>query len=173
MAKQAYATSSLVIGYALCSSLLAIINKYAITKFSYPGLLTALQYLTSVAGVWTLGKLGLLYHDPFNLQTAKKFAPAALVFYLAIFTNTHLLKHANVDTFIVFRSLTPLLVAIADDTAFRIQEAAMSFQAYNFVPCDYFRRCCWLRDDIFGVQPHSLPMGSCLSSNYGPAWRSF
>ena len=38
--------SSLVIGYALCSSLLAIINKYAITKFSYPGLLTALQYLT-------------------------------------------------------------------------------------------------------------------------------
>lgn len=120
MAKQSYATSSLVIGYALCSSLLAIINKYAITKFSYPGLLTALQYLTSVAGVWSLGKLGFLYHDPFNFQTAKKFAPAALVFYLAIFTNTHLLKHANVDTFIVFRSLTPLLVAIAD-TTFRKQ----------------------------------------------------
>jgi hypothetical protein len=120
MAKQAYATSSLVLGYALCSSLLAIINKYAITKFSYPGLLTALQYLTSVAGVWILGKLGFLYHDPFNLQTAKKFAPAAVVFYLAIFTNTHLLKQANVDTFIVFRSLTPLLVAIAD-TTFRKQ----------------------------------------------------
>ncbi|KAL5232042.1 hypothetical protein ABZP36_030818 [Zizania latifolia] len=120
MAQQAYGTSSLVIGYALCSSLLAIINKYAITKFSYPGLLTSLQYLTSVAGVWTLGKIGLLHHDPFNLRTAKKFAPAALVFYLAIFTNTHLLKHANVDTFIVFRSLTPLLVAIAD-TAFRKQ----------------------------------------------------
>ncbi|CAL4998289.1 unnamed protein product [Urochloa decumbens] len=120
MAKQAYATSSLVVGYALCSSLLAIINKYAITKFSYPGLLTALQYLTSVVGVWVLGKLGFLYHDPFNFQTAKKFAPAAVVFYLAIFTNTHLLKHANVDTFIVFRSLTPLLVAIAD-TTFRKQ----------------------------------------------------
>uniref|UniRef100_A0A0D3GZI0 Sugar phosphate transporter domain-containing protein n=1 Tax=Oryza barthii TaxID=65489 RepID=A0A0D3GZI0_9ORYZ len=59
------------------------------TKFSYPGLLTALQYLTSVAGVWTLAKLGLLYHDPFNFQTAKKFAPAALAFYLAIFTNTY------------------------------------------------------------------------------------
>jgi len=120
MAKQAYATSSLVVGYALCSSLLAIINKYAITKFSYPGLLTALQYLTSVVGVWVLGKLGFLCHDAFNLQTAKKFAPAAAVFYLAIFTNTHLLKHANVDTFIVFRSLTPLLVAIAD-TTFRKQ----------------------------------------------------
>uniref|UniRef100_A0A453QWG1 Sugar phosphate transporter domain-containing protein n=1 Tax=Aegilops tauschii subsp. strangulata TaxID=200361 RepID=A0A453QWG1_AEGTS len=120
MAKPAYATSSLVLGYALCSSLLAIINKYAITKFSYPGLLTALQYLTSVVGVWSLGKLGFLYHEPFNFQIAKKYAPAALVFYLAIFTNTHLLKHANVDTFIVFRSLTPLLVALAD-TTFRKQ----------------------------------------------------
>ncbi|CAM0950952.1 unnamed protein product [Alopecurus aequalis] len=120
MAKQHYATSSLVIGYALCSSLLAIINKYAVTKFNYPGLLTTLQYFTSAAGVWGLGKLGFLCHDSFNLETAKKFAPAAVVFYLAIFTNTNLLVHANVDTFIVFRSLTPLLVAIAD-TTFRKQ----------------------------------------------------
>ncbi|KAJ6731387.1 SOLUTE CARRIER FAMILY 35 [Salix purpurea] len=114
------ATSSLVVGYALCSSLLAVINKFAITKFNYPGLLTALQYLTSASGVWVLGKLGFLYHDSFSYETAKKFLPAALVFYLAIFTNTNLLRHANVDTFIVFRSLTPLLVAIAD-TLFRKQ----------------------------------------------------
>lgn len=118
--KQHYATSSLVVGYALCSSLLAVINKFAITKFNYPCLLTAFQYLTSAGGVWILGKLGFLYHDPFMLETAKKFFPAAAVFYLAIFTNTNLLRHANVDTFIVFRSLTPLLVAIAD-TAFRKQ----------------------------------------------------
>ncbi|KAL5975243.1 GDP-fucose transporter 1 [Asimina triloba] len=118
--KQYYTTSSLVVGYALCSSLLAVINKFAITQFSYPGLLTALQYLTSAAGVWILGRLGLLYHDPFVLDTAKKFLPAATVFYLAIFTNTNLLRHANVDTFIVFRSLTPLLVAVAD-TVFRRQ----------------------------------------------------
>ncbi|KAJ7956626.1 GDP-mannose transporter like [Quillaja saponaria] len=118
--KPYYATSSLVVGYALCSSLLAVINKYAITEFNYPGLLTALQYLTSALGVWVLGKLGFLHHDPFTFETAKKFLPAALVFYLAIFTNTNLLRHANVDTFIVFRSLTPLLVAVAD-TAFRKQ----------------------------------------------------
>ncbi|KDP32343.1 hypothetical protein JCGZ_13268 [Jatropha curcas] len=107
-------TSSLVLGYALCSSLLAVINKFAITKFNFPGLLTALQYLTSALGVWLLGKLGFLHYDAFTFETAKKFLPAALVFYLAIFTNTNVLRHANVDTFIVFRSLTPLLVAIAD-----------------------------------------------------------
>ncbi|XP_078428879.1 golgi nucleotide sugar transporter 4 [Wolffia australiana] len=118
--KQYYATGTLVVGYAISSSLLAVINKYAITKFNFPILLTALQYLTSTLGVWLLGKKGLLQHDPFNWATAKKFLPAAVVFYLAIFTNTNLLRHANVDTFIVFRSLTPLLVAIAD-TTFRNQ----------------------------------------------------
>uniref|UniRef100_J3MWG7 Sugar phosphate transporter domain-containing protein n=2 Tax=Oryza brachyantha TaxID=4533 RepID=J3MWG7_ORYBR len=132
MAKQNYATSSLVIGYALCSSLLAIINKYAVTKFGYPALLTALQYLTSAGGVWILGKLGFLCHDPFNLENAKKFAPAAVVFYLAIFTNTNLLYHANVDTFIVFRSLTPLLVAIAD-TAFRKQPCPSKLTFFSLV----------------------------------------
>ncbi|KAG8471794.1 hypothetical protein CXB51_036101 [Gossypium anomalum] len=118
--KQYYATTSLVVGYALCSSLLAVINKFAITKFNYPGLLTALQYITSALGVWVLGKFGFLHHDPFKLDIANKFLPAAVVFYLAIFTNTNLLRHANVDTFIVFRSLTPLLVALAD-TIFRRQ----------------------------------------------------
>lgn len=117
---KSFGTVTVVVGYAICSSLLAIINKYAITRFPFPGLLTALQYATSVVGVWTAGKSGLIYHDPFVWSTAKKFLPAAFVFYLAIFTNTNLLKHANVDTFIVFRSSTPLLVALAD-SAFRKQ----------------------------------------------------
>ncbi|XP_019192397.1 PREDICTED: GDP-mannose transporter GONST4 [Ipomoea nil] len=118
--KQYYATFTVVLGYALCSSLLAVINKFAITHFNYPGFLTALQYFTSALGVWVLGKLGLLHHDAFTWETAKKFLPAAFVFFLAIFTNTNLLSHANVDTFIVFRSCTPLLVALAD-TTFRKQ----------------------------------------------------
>ncbi|KAL9224023.1 hypothetical protein vseg_000098 [Gypsophila vaccaria] len=130
--KQYYATSSLVIGYALCSSLLAVINKFAITKFNYPGLLTALQYFTSSLGVFILGKLGFLVHDPFTFDNAKKFLPAAVVFYLAIFTNTNLLRHANVDTFIVFRSCTPILVALAD-TLFRKQPLPSKFTFASLV----------------------------------------
>ncbi|KAJ7565207.1 hypothetical protein O6H91_02G052600 [Diphasiastrum complanatum] len=68
-----------------------------------------------------LGRTGALYHDPLVYETVKRFLPAAIVFYLAIFTNTNLLKYANVDTFIVFRSSTPLLVAVAD-TVFRNQQ---------------------------------------------------
>lgn len=114
------ATVTVVLGYAICSSLLSVINKYAVTYFPYPALLTALQYFTSVVGVVVAGRIGVISHNKFVWNTAKKFFPAALVFYLAIFANTNLLKHANVDTFIVFRSTTPLLVAIAD-TVFRKQ----------------------------------------------------
>lgn len=104
----------LAVGYALCSSLLAIINKFAIDAFPYPSLLTALQYLTCVVAVLVLGGLGFLDHDAVRWDVVKKFLPAAFVFYMAIFTNTTLLRYANVDTFIVFRSSTPLFVAIAD-----------------------------------------------------------
>lgn len=110
----------LVAGYALCSSLLAIINKCAITAFPYPSILTALQYLTCVISVLFLGRIKVLEHEALRFGTLRRFLPAAGVFYLAIFTNTTLFKYANVDTFIVFRSSTPLLVAVAD-TVFRSQ----------------------------------------------------
>ncbi|KAJ1687336.1 hypothetical protein LUZ63_018726 [Rhynchospora breviuscula] len=101
-------------GYCLSASLLSIINKWAVMKFPYPGALTALQYLTSVVGVMLCGQLKLIDHDSLNLRTMWKFLPAAVMFYISIFTNSELLLHANVDTFIVFRSAVPIFVAIGE-----------------------------------------------------------
>ncbi|KAF3519127.1 hypothetical protein DY000_02064065 [Brassica cretica] len=101
-------------GYCISASLLSIINKWAITKFPYPGALTALQYLTSFAGVVLSSQLGLVEHDPLTLSTMWRFLPAAMIFYLSLFTNSELLLHANVDTFIVFRSAVPIFVAVGE-----------------------------------------------------------
>ncbi|KAL8170735.1 hypothetical protein V2J09_022539 [Rumex salicifolius] len=101
-------------GYCLSASLLSIINKWAVMKFPYPGALTALQYFTSAAGVAVCGQLGLVEHDPLNLLTMWRFLPAAFIFYLSLFTNSELLLHANVDTFIVFRSVVPMFVAVGE-----------------------------------------------------------
>ncbi|KAI3728048.1 hypothetical protein L6452_16676 [Arctium lappa] len=83
-------------------------------KFPYPGALTALQYFTSAAGVLLFGSLKLLEHDRLDLMTMWRFLPAAIIFYLSLFTNSELLLHANVDTFIVFRSAVPIFVAIGE-----------------------------------------------------------
>ncbi|PIA47635.1 hypothetical protein AQUCO_01400332v1 [Aquilegia coerulea] len=101
-------------GYCLSASLLSIINKWAVMKFPYPGALTALQYFTSAAGVLVCGKLKVLEHDSLDLLTMWRFLPAAIIFYLSLFTNSELLLHANVDTFIVFRSAVPIFVAIGE-----------------------------------------------------------
>ncbi|XP_057765990.1 GDP-mannose transporter GONST3 [Salvia miltiorrhiza] len=101
-------------GYCLSASLLSIINKWAVMKFPYPGALTALQYLTSAVGVVIFGWLKLLEHDKLDLVTMWRFLPAAFIFYLSLFTNSELLLHANVDTFIVFRSVVPIFVAIGE-----------------------------------------------------------
>lgn len=104
----------IAIGYCLAASLLSIINKWAIMKFPFPGTLTALQYFVSAGGVFLLGRVGLLEHDHLILGTMLKFLPAAICFYLSIFTNSELLLHANVDTFIVFRSAVPIFVAVGE-----------------------------------------------------------
>ncbi|KNA04780.1 hypothetical protein SOVF_196520 [Spinacia oleracea] len=101
-------------GYCLSASLLSIINKWAVMKFPYPGALTALQYFTSAAGVLVCGWLKCVEHDRLDLMTMWRFLPAAIIFYLSLFTNSELLLHANVDTFIVFRSVVPIFVAIGE-----------------------------------------------------------
>ncbi|KAF2292866.1 hypothetical protein GH714_029515 [Hevea brasiliensis] len=101
-------------GYCISASLLSIINKWAVMKFPYPGALTALQYFTSAAGVFVCGCFKLVEHDPLDLLTMWRFLPAAFMFYLSLFTNSELLLHANVDTFIVFRSVVPIFVAIGE-----------------------------------------------------------
>ncbi|KAF5731062.1 GDP-mannose transporter GONST3-like [Tripterygium wilfordii] len=101
-------------GYCISASLLSIINKWAVMKFPYPGALTALQYLTSAAGVLIFGRLKFIEHDRLDLLTMWRFVPAAVIFYLSLFTNSELLLHANVDTFIVFRSAVPIFVAIGE-----------------------------------------------------------
>ena len=84
-------------------------------KFPYPGALTALQYFTSAAGVLVCGWLNWVEHNRLDLMTMWWFLPAAIIFILSLFTNSELLLHANVDTFIVFRSAVPIFVAIGEN----------------------------------------------------------
>ncbi|XP_028756643.1 GDP-mannose transporter GONST3-like [Neltuma alba] len=111
---QQFSVYGIAAGYCLSASLLSIINKWAVMKFPYPGALTALQYLTSAAGVFICGRFKLIEHDSLDLLTMWWFLPAAIIFYLSLFTNSELLLHANVDTFIVFRSAVPIFVAIGE-----------------------------------------------------------
>lgn len=70
--------------------------------------------MTSAAGVVIFGQLKLLEHDKLDLVTMWRFLPAVFIFYLSLFTNSELLLHTNVDTFIAFRSVVPIFIAIGE-----------------------------------------------------------
>jgi len=100
--------------YAACSSTLSIVNKWALLALPFPGVVTACQFLTTALTVSFLGRAGLIDVEPLRKDKLLAMAPINVVFYMAIFTNGQVLKYSTVETFIAFRSLTPLLVAALD-----------------------------------------------------------
>ena len=102
------------LGYAVSSSALVIVNKWAMSNWAYASALTVLQFTVAWMVAAIAGALGICEVDKLEWHKVKAFAPACLLFYISIACNMKLLGHANVDTFIVLRSLVPLLTTFAE-----------------------------------------------------------
>ena len=102
------------LGYAISSSLLVVMNKFALVKWPYPSTLTFLQMTFSWVVAKLLATFNIVECDALDVGKIKSFAPACLIFYIVIACNLQLLEKANVDTFIVMRSLVPLFTAFAE-----------------------------------------------------------
>lgn len=72
------------------------------------------QLLTSALSVLAFSQLGLVTADALEWKKVKPFALVVVAFLGALFTNVKTLQYANVETFVVFRSSTPLLIACLD-----------------------------------------------------------
>jgi GDP-mannose transporter len=101
--------------YNLCSSCLLIVNKVALHILPAPVFLLSLQLWFAVAFVYLLGGFGMLQIEPLRWDTAIKFIPVVLSFLGTLFSNAKVLQFSNVETFIIFRSSTPLVLCICDD----------------------------------------------------------
>ena len=101
-------------GYATCSSLMLVMNKVAVHVLPSPSIVLLLQLLASAWATWLAGVLGFIVVDKLEPHKVKAFIPVAAAFLAAVFTNMKTLQYANVETFIVFRASTPILVSICD-----------------------------------------------------------
>jgi len=102
------------LGYVLCSSLMMIVNKWALNVFPFPGTLMSLQFVSSAAVVRLLSLSGQLECEPLVWARARGFLLVPLFFGIAIFTNIKLLQAASVETAIVFRTIVPIFTSAAD-----------------------------------------------------------
>ena len=103
-----------VAGYMCTSSVLLLLNKLAIHFLQAPSLILALQLICSAASVRVAGACGLITVDALEWSKVKAFAPVSVTFVTLIFANIKTLQYANVETFIVFRSSTPVAISLLE-----------------------------------------------------------
>eukprot|EP00970_Alexandrium_tamarense_P008453 scaffold1618_cov196-Alexandrium_tamarense.AAC.13 len=110
-----YATTPFAVGgYMLCSATLLIANKYAVYKVAAPSFILFSQLMGTAVVVKAFAAMGKIECDALEKEKCMKFLPVALIFLATIFSNMKSLQYANVETFMVFRFSTPIVVSIAD-----------------------------------------------------------
>eukprot|EP00898_Chlorokybus_atmophyticus_P003001 jgi/Chlat1/3701/Chrsp251S03859 len=100
--------------YGLASSVMLVFNRAAVKYLPAPASLLALQLISTAVLAYGLKTTGAVEADSLEFGKAKAFFGVAVLFLCTIFTNIKTLQHANVNTFIVFRSSTPFLIALLD-----------------------------------------------------------
>lgn len=73
-----------------------------------------LQLLFAAAVVKALSLWGAVQADALQWRLIKPFLPFVASFLGTIFANIKVLEHSNVETFITFRSSTPLVLSICE-----------------------------------------------------------
>uniref|UniRef100_A0A7S3AR80 Sugar phosphate transporter domain-containing protein n=1 Tax=Haptolina ericina TaxID=156174 RepID=A0A7S3AR80_9EUKA len=91
-----------------------IVNKLAVHELPAPSFVLLAQVTCSCAAVKLCGLLGFIEVDELEWPKLKAFFFVSIAFLACIFANIMILKHCNVETFIVFRASTPLVIGVAD-----------------------------------------------------------
>jgi len=103
-----------IIGYMTCSALMLLVNKITVKNVPAPSLVLGAQLASTAFVVWSLGLCGIIEVDALEWPKFRSFFLVAMIFLATIFTNIMILSYSHVETFIVFRASTPLIISICD-----------------------------------------------------------
>ncbi|GIL43517.1 hypothetical protein Vafri_1221 [Volvox africanus] len=109
-----FSNAIIIVYYAFCSSLMLVINKVAIHYIPAPTFILSIQLLVSVLVVQLGHKAGWMVADKLDWAKVKVFVWVVVGFLGTLMANIKVLQNANVETFITFRSSTPLVLSICD-----------------------------------------------------------
>ena len=103
-----------VLGFGACSSVMLVVNKLSVHLFPAPICILLLQCASTALSVQGAGWLGIIDVDSLELEKARCFFLVAVSSLLLLFTNIKTLQYCNVETFIVFRCSTGLVMGVAE-----------------------------------------------------------
>lgn len=102
-----------IIAYAICSCSMLLINKLVMMNLHYPSLVACFQFSACLVVILVLKIFGVQV-DSLEWAKVKPYLIYCFGFAGGIYSNMRVLESSNVETVIVFRSSTPLTVAVCD-----------------------------------------------------------
>lgn len=103
-----------ILAYSICSGSLVLINKLILHHINFPSLVVTFQFVATVVFIYTAKTLKKLPVDDLQVRFIIPYLYYIIAFSLGVFCNMQSLSQSNVETVIVFRALSPCLVAILD-----------------------------------------------------------
>jgi len=104
-----------ILSYSLCSGLLVLLNKLTLYHFRYPSIVVCIQLSFAVAFIYIAHAVKLLKQvDRLQYNYVIPYLYYIVLFSLGVYCNMKSLTISNVETIIVFRALSPCVVAILD-----------------------------------------------------------
>ncbi|CAL5222546.1 g4924 [Coccomyxa viridis] len=104
----------LVVAYSLCSSMLLILNKVAVTYIPAPSFILFCQLASCALYVKLSAVAGVVDAEPLEWEKSKKFALIVFGFIGTLFSNVTSLRYVPVDTIICFRASCPIVIAVIE-----------------------------------------------------------
>jgi len=98
----------------ICSSFMLIANKLAVHNLPAPQFVLFSQLFASALFCFIFGSLHMIKVDKLTWPKIQMYIPAVVAFLGTIYCNLKTLQYCNVETFIVFRASTPIVVSIGD-----------------------------------------------------------
>merc|ERR1719197_2120537 len=92
--------------------MMLVVNKLAITVLPLPHTLLALQLLAAGGGVRLASLTGQIEVEELKLEKIRAFGVTPFAFLATLFFNIKILQYANVETFIMVRTSTPLITSV-------------------------------------------------------------
>lgn len=103
-----------VISYSLCSGSLVLVNKLILHFLPFPSLVIVTQLFASIFLIYGANFFGVMEIDEMNWEFSKPYLIYTVAFSTGVYTNMMCLNTSNVETVIVARALSPLIVSFLD-----------------------------------------------------------
>lgn len=103
-----------ILVYSVCSGTLVLLNKLTLHHIPFPSLVVCVQLSSTIAFIYFSKWSGKLAVDEIVWKYVKPYLYYTVAFSLGVYCNMKSLSISNVETVIVFRAISPCLVAILD-----------------------------------------------------------